>query len=531
MIVLCCLLSLAEGGCRSDSSQVAPTSLQVFTTATAAASQAQPVEIRPSDTFPAEETIPRLPIKTPTPLEPWFDRDIFAEGLGSTERSSLTELEGRTLYRIELSVAEDLLSLQGVESVYYTNRENQALERIYFYLHPNRAGGEASVFNLIVDGEPVEIEYLLDRLVASVLLNDLVQPGETIRIEFDFSVRMAQEMSGNYGLFGYFEDVLLLDEFYPFIPVYDEQGWHAQTPSPNGDVTYNDASFFEVKVSLPSDLVVVASGIETGRLVEGEVQTLTFASGPARDFYMAASRRFARISVKSGETMINSYTFAEYEDPARLALETARRALEIFNQRFGPYPYTELDVLSTPMQALGMEYPGVVDIGLSLYESQSTTPSASNTMMLEATVVHEVAHQWFYNLVGNDQQGQPWLDEAMAQYAVSLYYREVYGEAEEQIIEDSWRRRWSVVNFEEIPIGQPAGAYSSLEYSAIVYGRGPIFVSTLADSMGDENFGAFLVDYIDTYRWRVVDAEDYRELAEVTCSCDLSGLFEEWVED
>ena len=100
---------------------------------------------------------------------------------------------------------------------------------------------------------------------------------------------------------------------------------------------------------------------------------VTLAAGPARDFYLAASKRFVRESEQVGETTVHSYAFAR---PARrrprLALKHAEAALESFNARLGAYPYTEMDLASTPMSALGIEYPGTMGISLKLYDPEAS---------------------------------------------------------------------------------------------------------------------------------------------------------------
>ncbi len=143
--------------------------------------------------------------------------------------------------------------------------------------------------------------------------------------------------SGNIGLFGYFDNVLVLDKFYPVTPVYDDEGWNVEVLSPNGDVTYFDASFYVVRVTAPAKLTVVASGVEVGHEREGDNQVLTFVAGLARDFYIVASDRYTVINETVGETTVNSYAFAERADGAKLALQYAAAALKSYNVRFGVY--------------------------------------------------------------------------------------------------------------------------------------------------------------------------------------------------
>jgi aminopeptidase N len=459
----------------------------------------------------------------------WDDRATFREGLIDAEQAVLDRLPDATVYHMDLQIPDDFVLLQGRQQVRYTNQENEPLNEVYFRLFPNAAGGEAIASAVKVDDQDVEPVYEFEDSALRVPLPTALQPGEQVVIQMDFAVTVPLEMGGNYGLFGYFDNVLVLDEFYPVIPVYDDEGWNVEVPPPNADASYFDASFYVVRVTAPAELTVVASGIEIGRESEGDNQILTFAAGPARDFYLAASDRYTVVSKKVGETEINSYAFEERTDGAKLALQYAADALKSFNERFGVYPYTELDVVSTPMQALGIEYPGIMGIALNLYDSNATVAGLPSPVMMEGTVAHEVAHQWFYNAVGNDQVDEPWLDEAMAQYLTGLYYLDTHGASAAQSYRASWNSRWERVNRADIPIGLPAGAYVDNEYGAIVYGRGPLFVAAMAEEMGQEKFDEFLRDYYESHKWGIGTGDAFKQLAEGHCQCDLTALFEEWV--
>jgi hypothetical protein len=460
----------------------------------------------------------------------WDDRTVFRDGLIDAEQSILDDLPGATVYHIDLLIPDDFLILEGNEEVSYTNREGKPLNGVYFRLFPNTSGGKATVSRVAVDGQMVEGQYEFEGSAYRVPLPVALEPGGEVVIEMDFEVEIPREMGGNYGLFGYFDEILVLDEFYPAVPVYDDESWNVEVPPPAGDLTYFDASFYLVRVTAPTDLVVVASGIRVGQEFQEGKQVLTFAAGPARDFYIAASNRYTAISERVGETTINSYAFAEYQQHAQLALRYAVEAMESFNRRFGAYPYVEFDVASTPMQAIGIEYPGIVGIGLHLYDPEAEISGLPAQVLLQGGVAHEVAHQWFYNVVGNDQVDEPWMDEALVQYVTGLYYLDIGGESAMEGFSRSWSDRWQRVEMANIPIGLPSGDYSdSLEYGAVVYGRGPIFMETLADRMGEETFGEFLRDYYHSYQWGIGTGEAFQQLAEEHCQCDLTSLFAEWV--
>ena len=459
----------------------------------------------------------------------WENQSIFRRGLVERSYDALELLPQATEYHINILIPGDISTLQGCQAVRYTNRETQPLEDIYFNLFPNIQGGKTDVTQVWVNKQEVTPTYVHQDSALQVPLPTPLQPGEEAIIEMNFTVDIARQMAGNYGLFGYFDDVLVLDGFYPSIPVYDDEGWNVQDSAPNGDMTNLDASFYLVKVTAPVRMNVIASGAKARREILGNYSSFTFAAGPARDFYVAASENFVRASTTVGETTINSYTFPENTAGTKAALEAASQALGIFNQRLDHYPYTELDIVSTPMLALGIEYPGIVGISLDLYALHDTQQELSPEALLEGVVVHEVSHQWFYNVIGNDQVDEPWLDEAMAQYLTMLYYTDVYGDSTARSYRSSWTESWSRIDQEEIPIGLPAGDYTSEQYQPVIYGRGPLFLMALAEVMGEKTFHRFLRDYYDAYKWETVTTEIFHDTAEQYCRCELDEVFDKWV--
>ena len=449
-------------------------------------------------------------------------RQVFRTGLIPAEQDVLDELPGATEYVLDITLPDDLEKLQGHQAVRYTNREDVELTELFFRLFTNTNGGSTQVSGVKVDGEAVQPEVQFNESALMVPLPVPLKPGESVMVEMDFQVSIPREMGGNYGLFGYFDGVLVLDEFYPAIPVYDAEGWNVESPPPNADMPFYDASLYQVTVNAPRELQLVTSGVELSRQEKADRQVVTFAAGPARGFYIAGSDQFLRSSRQVGDTLLNVYTTSGQEQVENV-LDVAEGALEAFNDRLGLYPYSELDIVSTPMQALGMEYPGIVAISSRLFGD----PSRVN--YLESTIAHEIGHQWFFNMVGSDQIDNPWLDEAITQYITYLYYLDFRGQQAAEGFSSSWQDRWSRVNDSNIPIGLPAAQYSEIEYSAIVYGRGPIFIQELAKRMGQDKFDSFLKQYFLQNKWEIGTPQEFQQSAEEFCTCDLTDIFNKWV--
>jgi len=466
----------------------------------------------------------------PDPLKtPWEDRSIFKNGLVASQQSVLDELDGASIYHIEFKIAEDLYHIAGIEEVRYTNSEDIVLSEVQFHLFPNILGGEMTVSNLTVNNNNTASQYDLGNSVMSVPLEPPLLPGESAVIRMDFNVTVPQSLESNYGVLAYFEDVLALAHAYPMIAVYDDEGWNAEIPSQDGDVTYADASFYIVRITAPKDLTLVTSGHRVSHDEADQAQALIVASGPARDFYLAASPNYQEISQTVGEVTIRSYAPKESQNGAQMALDVAGRAIEDYSAHYAPYPYTELDIVSTPTLALGIEYPGMIAITTRIYDVDGKYRGAPASVYMESTMAHEVGHQWFYNLVGDDQLDDPWLDESLTQFATLQYFTDEYGASGADGFRASLESRWAGVGNANIPIGMPVADYHDAEYGAIVYGRGPLFFIALKDVMGADVFDKFLMDYTQTFAWDIATPEALQSLAEKHCACKLDSIFNEWV--
>jgi aminopeptidase N len=480
--------------------------------------------------------VTRPPTATPTippesdPLNiPWEDSSVFKEGLVASEQDVLEELPGASAYRIDFHILDTLDEIKGAEQIRYTNSEGVSLSELWLRLFPNILGGEMTIDKLTVDGQPVEPTYKLEDSLMIVQLAAPLDRGQSLTLAIDFSVSVPRSLEMNYGVLAYAEEVLSLAHAYPMIAVYDDEGWNAEIPSQNGDVVYADMSFYIARVTAPSSVKVIASGRQVSHSQAGENQTLIFAAGPARDFYVAASPTYEETVQTFGEVTIRSYAPPAAKQGSQLAVDVARRAIENFSARYAPYPYTELDIVQTPTLALGIEYPGVINITSHIYNLEVDYRGTPTSVYLEATVAHEVGHQWFYNLVGDDQLDDPWLDESLTQFATLQYYADAYGPVGEQGFRSSLEGRWDSINRAEIPIGRPAEAYTGQEYSAIVYGRGPLFFVALRETMGAKAFDTFLREYTESYSWGIATPEALQSMAETHCACELDELFQEWV--
>ena len=448
----------------------------------------------------------------------WADRTPFENDLVDASVLDENLFDGASVYHIDFDLTGE--SVAGAQEVLYTNRTGQRLDDLVLRLYPNLLGSTLDVDEVRLDGTVAPFELEAERSILRVALPEGLEPGSSVVIGTDFSLVVTDDARGSYGRLARYENVLSLAHAYPTVAVFEDGAWDTRVPPDRADPLYAETAFFLVRVRAPSTQTLVASGGAVTRELVGEAQEVVFAAGPVRDFYLV-SGDYVEQRLSVGELTIYSYAPADLEEGAWRGLQYARDAVQTFEDEFGPYPYRELDIVAVPVLAGGIEFPGIFNVANEYY----TQPGG----FFETIVVHETAHQWFFGLVGNNQLTEPWLDEALSQYATLRYYDAVRGEESAAAFRRYLQASWTAALRRDVPIGLPADAYNELTYSAIVYGRGPLFFEALADEVGQDTLSETLRDYVDAYEYRVADTEDFKEIAEENCGCDLTPLFEAWV--
>ncbi|HRJ45407.1 MAG TPA: M1 family aminopeptidase, partial [Caldilineaceae bacterium] len=247
-------------------------------------------------------------------------------------------------------------------------------------------------------------------------------------------------------------------------------------------------------------------------------------AGPVRAFYAAASDAFAFISEEVEGTTVRSWYQPGGETGAQTALFYTKGSLPVFNRLFGEYPHNELDVVAMPTTGFGMEYAGVLNLAQSFYGEGGGAFAVATP--------HEVAHLWFFDLVGNDQPDEPWLDESLANYAVYLYYEDVaWPEMRDGMMNNIFLYRYHAAQNLGIdrPVAGPVTGYDASNYINIIYSKGPLFLHALRERMGDDAFFAALLDYAQTHRYGIAYPEDLLAAFRRHTDAGIDDLYQFWI--
>ncbi len=450
-----------------------------------------------------------------------------ASALRPGYEAALEALRDAPRYTLLATLQPEANRVQGQMSVTYTNRSSNDLAEIVFRLLPNAGsiygGGALTVEAASYKANPLQFRISQDGTVLTVLLPEALQPTEEITLDLDFTTQIPSGWGQGYGILNQRQGAVYLAGWYPLLAVYRD-GWLTSDIPAVGDALLAEMSFYEVSLIVPDGYQVIATGVELARdrVDGGFVHHLV--SGPVRDFAVAAGADFETVQVVSGEVVLRLHTRsgAEAANTATAGLQIVREAHAAYTELYGNYPYTELDVVEGQISIGGYEFSGMVAID----EAYRLSRSPADYQYLLA---HEVAHQWWYGLVGNDSINEPWLDESMATYSAALYLENVGEARQAEALVASWERQ----------VGSPSAAQASVNSAALqftnwgpyrdaVYLRGALFLDTLRAEMGDEAFFAFLRNFQDTNRYSLVSSQDFLRQAERAAGRPLNRLIGTW---
>ena len=449
-------------------------------------------------------------------------------------------------YKMTLEYNDEEKSLTAFQTLTYTNNTDTELNEIYFHLYPNNFSegavnkpvGVLSSQKAYPNGESYgkidilssstnsdDLTYTLegtDKDFLKVSLASPLSPTNKTTINLSYTVTLPNI---NHR-FGFGNNTINIANFYPVVAVYEDD-WVLDPYNYNGDPFYSNMANYEVTLTAPSNLILASTGEILSKNSNEEKITYEIKAQAVRDFAFVLSNKFDVLTEQVGHTTV-SYFYYNEETPEEF-LKASVDSLNTFNSLFGSYPYSTLNVVKANFVHGGMEYPNLVLISDDVSEKADYIN----------VIVHEIAHQWWYGLVGNNEHAYGWLDEGLTEYSTNLFYREnpEYNINADEIIKNTTS---SFANFVELYTSVLGSVDTSMnraldeydtepEYVYVTYVKGMLFFDELRNILGHKEFMACLKDYFETYKFQNVKPEHLLGSFEKTSHTDLSGFFDSWI--
>lgn len=411
-----------------------------------------------------------------------------------------------------------------------------------------------------------------DQTVIEVTLPQPVKPGETLRVNIDFVTKLPKVFART----GYRGDFFLAGQWFPKLGVWEKAGFRYSTQGAwNCHQFHANSEFFanfgkySVDLTIPSRFIVGATGEMTNRVQNDDMTTYTFQQEDVTDFawtaqptYLREERLFdaARETTPEEIAAVASLHGISEED-ARLSdvkmivllqpehraqmdrhFRAASNAIKYFGLWYGRYPYKTITVVDPPRGgsgAGGMEYPTLITAG-TLWRSPEGVESP------EGVVVHEFGHQFWMQLVANNEFEESWLDEGFNTYSTAKILEKAYGPTgiplgnlgvnlsrwfqmpwlhqdsidraaylQNPVIDDLVRNSWSYYN---------GGSYGLNSYS-----RTSITLRTLENLIGADTMARLMRTYHQTWRFHHPTSRDFESTVNQVTGRDMSWFFNQFV--
>ncbi len=407
-------------------------------------------------------------------------------------------------YKVNAHYNEIDHSISGNLTVNFTNNLGKDMHEVLFNVWANAPifGSSVTIKNIRVNGKPAKASFQNTVLTIHDLgLND----GETVTVNFDFAINIPKQKDR----FGWDARQVSLGNWLPIVAVYDSHGWNTPPYIDFGESFYSVTGNFDVTITAPADLEVLATGKQISKNVLENRQTAHFLAPNVRDFFVLLNTPFKKTTAKIDNVNVTIAYRQGEENAAAKMLTTAKQVLPKFEAWFGDYPWQTLTIASADYSSNfdgGMEYPTVVTIN---------TPHLYDDDELGITVAHEIAHQWFYSLVGSNSYREPWLDEALTTFAS---YAAVYATTDFDWIRSS-KTGFSITS--------SAADFSNHEddYGQAIYNDGAKMLSQLHDHVGDKIFWQALRRYVDENRFGVATTADFIRIFQQESKENLKPFF------
>lgn len=451
--------------------------------------------------------------------------------------------KGLTNYKIEANLSSDM-KISAKETVDFVNKTGESLSEVCFHLYP-RAFREGAIFKpyttltlascfpngisygdidikkVTISGNQVDFSLVgEDDDILKVPLESGLENKKTTKIVIEFDLTIPNSTHR----FGYYNGKINLGNWYPIVCNFSDGKFDMSPYYSTGDPFCSDIANYDVSITFPNEYEIVSSGeiknLKTENLKQVEISALA-----VRDFAMSFSNSSTKIEKTVGSVAV-SYIGYNGDENLQKYLDLSVSALEYFSKTFGNYPYSTLSVVKTPFIYGGMEYPNIVFISDSIDDEEEYLK----------VIVHEIAHQWWYAVVGNNEVSEAWLDESLAEYSTALFFENnsQYGISYEDLIKNAVASytlyvdviktiRGDVNTKMNLAVNEYQNDY---EYSYMVYVKGVIMFDELKNAVGETKLVSGLKKYYKDNRFKIATKQNFLDAFKSACHRDLENFFE-----
>ncbi len=461
---------------------------------------------------------------------------------------------------IDFDIKKHLIT--GTQILEYTNNSPDTLDKVFYHLYfnafqpnsmmdvrsreiedpdprvtdrikklPSTEQGYQKITKLKMNGKGVISRPM--ETILEVTLKEPILPHSTVTFEMEFEAQIPSQIrrSGRFNKEGI---EYSFAQWYPKMCNYDYQGWHANPYV--GREFYGIWGDFDVKINLPSNYVVAATGLLQNKDEIGygysknepkkreKRQTWHFKAENVHDFVWAADPDYRHIVHECKDGTIIRCFF----EPGEKTTENWEKlpgimeeALNFLNPRYGKYPYPEYAFIQGGDG--GMEYPMATLI-------TGERPLVS----LVGVSVHELVHSWYQGVLATNEALYHWMDEGFTNYvsAEVMNHLRSKGLIPGKSVENPHLQSIKgYINFSQSGKEEPMIIHAdhfqtNTAYGVASYTKGEVFLEQLRYIIGTEAFDKGMLRYFDVWKFKHPNPNDFIRIME-----KVSGLELDWFKE
>ncbi len=348
-----------------------------------------------------------------------------------------------------------------------------------------------------------------DPTVSAVTLDQPLAPNGELTIELDFVTQLPRVFART----GYAGDFHMLGQWYPKIAVLENSGWKNHVFTLNSEF-YADFGNYTVRLDVPENMVVGATGVRVEERVEDGRKHLRYDAEMVHDFAWVADPDFVEHHGQWRGVRIRQLLQPEHAHDAERHLAAQVAVFESLDARLGPYPWSTI-----AKGAGGMEYPTFYTTSdILTRQPWHALVGFEEGFSGVFTSIHEFGHQYFQGLLASNEQRQPWLDEGMNSFSNTLTFQDWKGSKEppvarvgnQVVTTRDFGSMSMLAEMELVPVDSPAEEFPKLaeSYGSTVYRKTAALMFTLRNLVGGERFDPALRLYADRWRFRHPTGDD-----------------------
>lgn len=414
-------------------------------------------------------------------------------------------------YQIDARLDEKTMTLHGSETVIYKNTSKDSLRELVFHTFADANRSESTQAQMFAsanaqirkdnpDKQAADFLGGIDILqvketgkqlvfenkqqVLTVKLDRELKPGETVTAQVDFKVKIPY---GSHRL-SYYQNIINGAHWFPVMSVYDgsKHQWDRTPYSTSFESDYYTVSDYEVQLNVPASYQVSMPGMITVKDAEAGRKTVATTANRTREFVFFASPDY-KVERDTRDGLTVEYYYFDNgpgkEKVIEAYIDQAFKAIGFFNDKYGEYPYPEFRIVESHVEGLAVEFSRLIQMGMI-----KGNPDVEG----HTAFVHEIAHQWFHSLIGNNSETESFLDEGFADFS-TVYFSEKQGDVMNgfksiQLDEGAFDTAISASNTEVGDLWQP-----------VYYHKGRQAIYQLYRTVGEEKFDLFMKAYFNRF--------------------------------